>query len=110
MELNYIFVHLLIVFILYIIWFTICAESTESLFICYQRWYLNSLLSVHKPTILVTQNEILTGSVASEKNQLLQLCTARTVFPILVTVRLYTAMPEVCHWMTIEKQRKLIFA
>ena len=28
-------------------------------------------------------------------NQLLQLCTARTVFSILVTVRLYTVMPEV---------------
>ena len=39
-------------------------------------------------------------------NQLLQLCTARTVFLILVTVRLYTVMPEVCHWLTNEKQRK----
>ena len=39
-------------------------------------------------------------------NQLLQLCTARTVFSILVTVRLYTVMPEVCHWLTNEKQRK----
>ena len=38
--------------------------------------------------------------------QLLQLCTARTGFPILVTVRLYTVMPEVCRWLTIEKQRK----
>ena len=65
-----------------------------------------SLLSVHKPTILVTQNVILVGSEASEKNQLLQLCTARTVFPILGTVRLYTAMPEVCHWLTNEKKEK----
>ena len=29
-----------------------------------------------------------------EINQLLQLCTARTVFSILVTVRLCTVMPE----------------
>ena len=41
-------------------------------------------------------------------NQLLQLCTACTVFSILVTltVRLYTVMPEVCRWLTFEKQRK----
>ena len=39
-------------------------------------------------------------------NQLLQLCTARTVSSILVTVRLYTVMPEVCRWLTNEKQRK----
>ena len=29
----------------------------------------------------------------NKNNQLLQLCTARTVFSILVTVRLYTVMP-----------------
>ena len=40
------------------------------------------------------------------QNQLLQLCTAGTVFSILVTVRLYTVMPEVCHWLTNEKQKK----
>ena len=42
-------------------------------------------------------------------NQLLQLhvCTARTVFSILVTVRLHTVMPEVCRWLTNEKQRKI---
>ena len=39
-------------------------------------------------------------------NQLLQLCTARTVFSILVTARLYTVMPAVCHWLTNEKLRK----
>ena len=39
-------------------------------------------------------------------NQLLQLCTAHTVFLILVTVRLYTVMFEVCCWLTDEKQRK----
>ena len=78
----------------------------RAFFICCQRWDSNSLLSVHEPTILVTQNVILIGSVASEKNQLLQLCTARTVFPILGTVRLYTAMPAVCHWLTNEKKRK----
>ena len=39
-------------------------------------------------------------------NQLLQLYTARTVFSILVAVRLYTVMPEVCRWLTNEKQRK----
>ena len=44
--------------------------------------------------------------VNNNNNQLLQLCTARTVFSILVTVRLYTVMPEVCHWLTNEKQRK----
>ena len=27
-------------------------------------------------------------------------------FSILVTVPLYTLMPEVCHWLTNEKQRK----
>ena len=31
---------------------------------------------------------------------------ARTVFSILVTVRLYIVMPEVCHWLTNEKHRK----
>ena len=36
-------------------------------------------------------------------NQLLQLCTARKVFSILVTVRLYTVMPEMCRWLTNEK-------
>ena len=41
-------------------------------------------------------------------NQLLQLCTARIVFLILVTV-LYTVMPEVCRWLTNEKQRKNAF-
>ena len=39
-------------------------------------------------------------------NQLLHLCTARIVFSILVTVRLYTVMPEVRRWLTNEKQRK----
>ena len=39
-------------------------------------------------------------------NQLLQLCTARTVFSILVSVQLYTVMPEVCHWLTNEEQIK----
>ena len=68
----------------------------RAFFICCERWDSNSLLSEHKPTILVTQNVILIGSVVSEKNQLLQLCTARTVFSILVTVRLYTVMPDVC--------------
>ena len=82
----------------------------RAFFICCQRWDSNSLLFIYRPTILVTQSVILIGSEASEKNQLLQLCTARTVFPILVTVRLYTVMPEMCHWLTNEKQRKLIFA
>ena len=36
-------------------------------FICCQRWDSNSLLSEHKPTMLVTQKVILIGSVASEK-------------------------------------------
>ena len=40
------------------------------------------------------------------QNQLLQLCMAYTVFSILFTVRLYTVMPEVCRWLTIEKRRK----
>ena len=39
-------------------------------------------------------------------NQLLQLCTARAVFSILVTVRLHTVIPEVWHSLTNEKQRK----
>ena len=38
-------------------------------------------------------------------NQLLQLCTAAQCFR-LVTVRLYSVMPEVCRWLTNEKQRK----
>ena len=46
-----------------------------------------------------------TGQTEST-NQLLQLCTARTVLSVLVTVRLYTVMPEVCRWLTNEKQRK----
>ena len=39
-------------------------------------------------------------------NQLLKVSTARTVFPKLVTLRLYTVTPEVCRWLTNEKQRK----
>ena len=43
-------------------------------------------------------------------NQLLQLCTARTVFSILGTVQLYSEMPEeVCRWLTDGKQRKIAF-
>ena len=41
-----------------------------------------------------------------ENNQLLQLCTAHIVFSILVIVRLYTVMQDVCRWLTNEKQRK----
>ena len=80
----------------------------RAFFICCERCDSNSLLSEHKPTILVTQNVILIGFVTSEENQLLQLCTAHTVFSILVTVRLYmyTVMPDVCHWLAKEKQRK----
>ena len=40
------------------------------------------------------------------KKQLLQLCTAHTVFSIFVTVRLFTVMLQVCRWLTNEKQRK----
>ena len=29
-------------------------------------------------------------------------------FDILVTVRLYTVMTEVCHWLNNEKQRKTV--
>ena len=32
----------------------------------------------------------------------------RTVFSILVSVRLYTVRPEVCHWLTNETREKLI--
>ena len=39
-------------------------------------------------------------------NRLLELCTARIVFSILVTVRLYTVITEVSRWLTNEKQRK----
>ena len=42
----------------------------------------------------------------NDKNQLFQLRTARTVFSILIIVRLYPVMPEVCRWVTNEKQRK----
>ena len=44
--------------------------------------------------------------VVSLQNTINQLCIARTVISILVTVRLYTVMPEVCRWLTNEKQRK----
>ena len=40
----------------------------RAFFIRCQKRDSNSLLSVHKPATLVTQNVILTGSVASEKN------------------------------------------
>ena len=40
------------------------------------------------------------------RNQLMQLCTARTVFSILANVRLYTVMPEMCRSLTNEKQRE----
>ena len=36
----------------------------------------------------------------------MQLCTAHTMLSILVTERLHTVMPEVCRWLTNEKQRK----
>ena len=42
----------------------------------------------------------------NKKKQLLQLCSARSVFSILDTVRLYTVMAEMCRWLTNEKQRK----
>ena len=42
----------------------------------------------------------------NNRNKPLQLCTASTVFSILITVRLYTVMPEVCRWLTNEKQRQ----
>ena len=48
----------------------------------------------------------LSHSSENNLNQLLQLCTARTVFSMLATVRLYTVMPEVCRRLTNEKQRK----
>ena len=43
-------------------------------------------------------------------NQLLQLCTARTVFSILVTVRLYmyTVMAKVYRWRPMKGREKLI--
>ena len=61
MELNSIVMHLLTdtQFVL---------SRQTAFFICCQRWDSNSLLSEHKPTTLVTQNVILIGSVASEKN------------------------------------------
>ena len=46
----------------------LCLVDRETFFICCQRRDSNSLLSVHKPTTLVTQNVILIGSVSSEKN------------------------------------------
>ena len=46
------------------------------------------------------------GDIIHCKYQLLQLCTARTVSSILVSVQLYTGELEVCHWLTNEKQRK----
>ena len=51
------------------------------------------------------ESESETGQTEST-NQLLQLCTARTVLSVLVTVRLYTVMPEECRWLTNEKQSK----
>ena len=48
----------------------------------------------------------LTPIVEIGEKQLLQLCTARAVFSIMVTVRLYTVTPGACHWLTNEKQRK----
>ena len=36
-------------------------------------------------------------------NQLLQLCTARTVFSMSVSVRLYTVMPKGCRLLINEK-------
>ena len=41
-----------------------------------------------------------------KQQQLLQLSTARTMFPILGTLWLYTVKQEVCRWLTNEKQRK----
>ena len=40
----------------------------KAFFICCQRWNSNSILFVHMPTTLVTENVILIGPVASEKN------------------------------------------
>ena len=44
--------------------------------------------------------------LTDKNNQPLQLCAARKVFSILVTVHLYTVMTEVCRWLTNAKPRK----
>ena len=40
------------------------------------------------------------------KKQLLRLCTARIVLPILIAVQSYNVIPEKCRWLTKEKQTK----
>ena len=67
MELNSIFVHFLTIVSFWSDTQFVLSRQRDY-FICCQRWDSNSLLSVHKPATLVTQNVILIGSVASEKN------------------------------------------
>ena len=55
-------------------------------------YYISIIYTAHYQDI----TEISVLLVFKFCNQLLQLCTARTVFSILVTVRLYTVMVEVC--------------
>ena len=57
-----------------------------------------------KVIVLIAKFEI--KDVQTRKKQVLQLCTAPKVLLILVTVRLHTLMPELCPWLTNEKQRK----
>ena len=59
-----------------------------------------------KYLVAATGNREYTKNNKIKRNQLLQLCTARTGFPILVSAWLYTVMPEVCHWLTNERQKK----
>ena len=57
-------------------------------------------------TAFVTTIPLFLKNMIAKYNQLLQLCSVHIVFLILVTVRLYTVMLEVCCWLTNEKQRK----
>ena len=63
-------------------------------------------LNIYEHNILILARSRSMVSLKRHKNQLLQLCTAHTVFSILVTVQLYTVTPEVCRWLTNETQRK----
>ena len=77
--------------------------QTNGMLVVYTEISLSHMLALWYKTLDLI--EILFQKMDSV-NQLLQLCTARSVFSILVGVRLYTMIPEVCHWLTKEKERK----
>ena len=62
----------------------------------YQNFYSVKNVDGVAVLVLCTSHDVLYICIKFHENQPLQLCTARTLFPIVVTVRLYTVISEVC--------------